>query len=66
MRNAHIIEAISRDFAQRQKALARGMGRDRVYDGSVDVIPVSATAFSEHLKGRGASSLGFSTMRHTG
>ncbi|KAK4241493.1 hypothetical protein C8A03DRAFT_41106 [Achaetomium macrosporum] len=61
-----IKQPIGRDFAQRQKALAREMGRGNVYDGSVDAIPVSATAFSDHLKGRDPMELGFPTERHTG
>ncbi|KAK4147453.1 uncharacterized protein C8A04DRAFT_24703 [Dichotomopilus funicola] len=64
LRNQHIIEAIKRDFAQRQKTLARGMKNQSEYDGSVDVIPVSATAFRDQLKGR--EPLGFMTAKHTG
>ncbi|KAK4154764.1 hypothetical protein C8A00DRAFT_32432 [Chaetomidium leptoderma] len=64
MRNKHIIRAIQRDFAARQKALSREMRQKNEYDGSVDVIPVSATAFRDHLKGR--EPMGFPTRRHTG
>jgi hypothetical protein len=68
MRNTHITEAIKRDFAQRQEKLARDMGHNSAYDGSVDVIPVSATAFRHHLKGREGSKEieGFPTPFHTG
>lgn len=64
LRNQHIIEAIKRDFAQRQKKLTKGMNNQSEYDGSVDVIPVSATAFRDRLKGR--EPLGFLTPKHTG
>lgn len=64
MRNRHITKAIKRDFAQRQKALAREMGQRNEYDGSVDVVPISALAFRDHLKGR--EHPGFPTKRHSG
>lgn len=64
MRNDHIINAIERDFAQRQKTLARDVYHNDVYDGSVDVIPVSATAFRDILKDR--EPMGFPTLAHTG
>lgn len=64
MRNRHIKKAIRRDFAQRQKILARERRHRNEYDGSVDVIPVSATAFRDHLKDREPP--GFPTVRHTG
>jgi hypothetical protein len=52
LRNKHITRAIKQDFTQRQETLARKMQHRNEYDGSVDVIPVSATAFRDHLKGR--------------
>lgn len=64
MRNDHITQAIKRDFAQRQKAFTRGVPLDPVYDGSLDVIHVSATAFRDHLKGREPT--GFLTKADTG
>jgi hypothetical protein len=64
MRNTHITEAIKRDFAQRQAKLARDMGHNNVPDGSIDVIPVSARAFRDYLKGREFP--GFPTPSHTG
>jgi hypothetical protein len=65
MRNEHIEKAIKKDFARRQKALLRdGRKNPKQYDGSVDIIPVSATAYRDLLKGRKAA--GFPTKNHTG
>jgi hypothetical protein len=64
MRNQHIMAAIKHDFTRRQTALAREMGHRNEDDGSVDVIPVSATAFRDHLKDR--EPVGFPTKRHSG
>lgn len=71
-RNDHIRTAITEDFAQRQKLMVQkiSVGKDgkdfngKDYDGSVDVIPVSATAFRDHLNGEPVE--GFPTQRHTG
>ncbi len=64
MRNHHITQAIKRDFAQRQKTLARGIPHDPLYDGALDVLHVSATAYRDHLKGREPT--GFRTKSNTG
>ncbi len=65
MRNDHIINTIEGDFAHKQKkTLGRDVYHNDVYDGSVDVIPVSATAFRDILKDR--EPMGFPTLAHTG
>ncbi|KAK3349347.1 hypothetical protein B0T25DRAFT_569990 [Lasiosphaeria hispida] len=61
---ASITKAIKRSFAIRQKRLASEKGTNPLYDGSVEVFPVSATAFRDHLKGR--KSVGSPSVNYTG
>ncbi len=64
LRNQYIEGRIKLNFAGRQKKVAQGKQHGNEYDGSVDVIPVSATAFRDHLVGR--EPMGFPTKLHTG
>ncbi|GAB1315716.1 hypothetical protein MFIFM68171_05926 [Madurella fahalii] len=65
-RSSYFKKRIAHDFARRQKKLSRVAARDRKqYDGSVEVLPVSAAAFRDLLKDRKPMP-GFPSKRYTG
>ncbi|KAK0708182.1 hypothetical protein B0H67DRAFT_543670 [Lasiosphaeris hirsuta] len=59
-----IATAIKETFAARQKRLVKENGENELYDGAVEVIPVSATAFRDLTKRK--SPVGFPGVNYTG
>lgn len=67
LRNQYITKRVRGDFARRQKKLSRLANYDRKkYDGSIEVFPVSASAFTDLLKRNKKPMNGFPSRLYTG